>query len=957
MKDSLEIRVLGPFEILTGQQPVGVSGSKRAGLLALLALRRGRVISVDELIDALWGEELPAAPRNALQHHVARLRAALGQGAIIAAADGYSLADSRVDALRFEETLREARAALREADARAGAASVALALSLWRGPALQGLTDTDWFRGEAQRLESLRVDALEEQFDAALALGEHREILSELRLTVEENPYRERLWAALMLALYRCGRQVDALETFHQARVVFADELGLEPGPELRRLQDAILAQDPAIARPPPARHRGNLPTPATSFIDREDDLVTVAEALREHRLVTLTGPPGVGKTRLALEAAHSLQDVTPDGVWLVELANAGGPAGVVRLVAQAVDARGPDPLARAIARLRGAEAILVFDACEQALEEVARVVAALLAECADLRVLATSREVLHVAGEARLAVQPFAVGDAERAGASPALQLFAARARAARPGFDLTADAVPVLAEIVQRVDGLPLAIELAAARLNVLGLSELLSAVRRPASLVAQAVVDPSRTALHALVEWSYDLLHADEKTLLHQVIVHRGGASLASLLALAAEAGLDEATATRLLGALVDKSIVAVTFPGDEARYYLLDTVRGYALERLVESGRFEETLRAHAEYFAGLADAARRELRTADQSARSACARLARENDNFWAALSYAGDARDAVVAARLGVGLGWYFGIAERVAEGRAFIEASLGSADGAPVAMRIELLAYLCYLATEEGDLTAAVDAGERGLALASESETRWENAMVTLALAFAYDRTGSYERAVVLADHARRTFDELGDTWGAGSSALTGAVGAFARGEIERAAALTADAISLHGDYDIGAIPAALLEARMAEQRGDGEAAAAAYRRALERSERAGFADHAAFALTGLGSICFTSDDLDAAEGHYRRALTVANSVSHSWLVAYTRARLAQVLERRGDHAGASALRGAVTDWSRQPRRHDAREALFIALAGNPTDLAAETLRLDERAAAPART
>lgn len=958
--NSLEIRVLGSFETLMGRQPVVVSGSKRRGLLALLALRRGRVIAVDELIDALWGAELPAAPRNALQHHVARLRAALGQGAIIGAADGYALADSRVDALRFEETLGEARAALREGDARAGAASVAMALALWRGPALQGLTDTDWFRVEAQRLESLRVDALEEQFEAALALGEHHEILSALRLTVEENPYRERLWAALMLALYRCGRQADALETFHEARRLFSHELGLEPGVELRRLQDAILAQDPVIASPPPLPHRGNLRAPTTSFIDRKHELAKVVELLHEHRLLTLTGPPGVGKTRLALEAARMLQGNTSDGVWVVELANAGGPTGVARVLAQAVDARGPDPLARVIARLRSAEAILVLDACEHALEEAARIVAALLAECAGLRVLATSREVLHLVGEARLVVEPFAISDREGVAASPALQLFAARARAARPGFELSADVIPVAAEIAQRVDGLPLALELAAARMNVLGLSELLSAVqRRPTPLAEQPSVDPSHTALQALVEWSYDLLHADEKTLLHQMVVHRGGASLPSLLALAAQEGLDGATATYLLGALVDKSIVAVAFPGDEARYYLLDTVREYALERLIETGRFEDTLRAHAEYFATLADVARTELRATARSPRSACQRLSRESENFWAALSYARDARDVVLAARLGVGLGWYFGIAERVAEGRAFIEASLAAADAAPLPMRIELLAYLCYLATEEGDLAAAAEAGERGLALVSESDAQWENAMLKLALAFAYDRTGSYDQAVAFADDARRTFEELGDTWGAASSALTGAVGAFARGDLDRATALTTDAVALHGDYDVGAIPAALLEAKVAEEAGDSEAATAAYRRALERSERAGFADHAAFALTGLGSVRFANGELDAAEAQHRRALTVANSVSHSWLVAYTKARLAQVLERRGDADGASALCRSVIEWSRQPRRHDAREALFIALAGEPVAIAvsaARAVQSGDREAAPAR-
>ena len=599
MANSLEIRLLGPFEVVAGGRPVDVSGSKRHGLLALLALRRGRVVGVDELVDALWGEELPAAPRNALQHHVARLRAVLGQEAIVASDDGYALVDAGVDALRFEELLGEARVAMREGDAAAGAESIALALDLWRGPPLHGLTDTTWFSAEARRLEALRVDALEEQFEAALALGEHREIVSALRTAVEENPFRERLWAQLMLALYRSGRQADALDTFQEARGVLAEELGLEPGPDLQRLQTAILAHEPAIAAGPVVSRRGNLPTPTTSFVDREHELADVAGLLHEHRLVTLTGPPGVGKSRLALEAVRSLESELRDGVWQVELARAGGPAGVVRLVAQAVGARGPDPLARVIARLRDADAILLFDACEHVLEEAARVASAVLAECGDVRILATSREVLHLPGEARLNVEPLglpAPGSTDGAGA-PAVQLFATRAQAARPGFELTPEAAPLAAEIARRVDGLPLAIELAAARVNVLGLGELLSIVERRLPLLDErSAADPS-TALRGLVEWSYELLHTDEKALLHHIAVHRGGASRPSLLAIAAKHGLDEATVTYLLGALVDKSIVSVSFPDGQARYDLLDTVRDYALERLAEAGGLAAAREAH------------------------------------------------------------------------------------------------------------------------------------------------------------------------------------------------------------------------------------------------------------------------------------------------------------------------------------------------------------------------
>jgi DNA-binding SARP family transcriptional activator len=288
---SLEVRLLGPFEAVVAGKPVNVPGAKRQALVACLALRLGRVVSADTLVEALWGSDLPATPRNAVQHHVTRLRRALGADAIRLGPDGYLLEGAAVDALRFEELLAAARAALHAGDAREAADTIADALALWRGPALVGLPPSAWATAEAGRLEAMRVDALEERFDAALALGEHAEIGHALRAALEENPFRERLWGQLVLALYRSGRQVDALEVFQQARGMLLEQLGLEPGPELWRLQQAILAHDPAIAPVPIApKRRGNLPASSTSFIDRRNELTQLVELLREHRLVTLTG-------------------------------------------------------------------------------------------------------------------------------------------------------------------------------------------------------------------------------------------------------------------------------------------------------------------------------------------------------------------------------------------------------------------------------------------------------------------------------------------------------------------------------------------------------------------------------------------------------------------------------------------------------------------------------------------
>jgi DNA-binding SARP family transcriptional activator len=266
----LEIRLLGAFDVTIDGSPAGSGGSKRDALLALLALRRGRPVSIDALIDELWGPDVPASPRNAVQHHIARLRATLGQESIVGSGNGYALAGATTDALAFEDLLVQARAALRRGEARTAADAAARALSLWRGPALQTLPETETLRAESQRLEELRVDALEERFEAALELGEHREIVSELQHAVQQSPFRERLWCQLMLALYRSGRAADALETYRSARRVLVEELGLEPGPELRHTQEAILAHDPSIAGA------------ALPLADSRDEIARVLAQLRD---------------------------------------------------------------------------------------------------------------------------------------------------------------------------------------------------------------------------------------------------------------------------------------------------------------------------------------------------------------------------------------------------------------------------------------------------------------------------------------------------------------------------------------------------------------------------------------------------------------------------------------------------------------------------------------------------
>jgi predicted ATPase/DNA-binding SARP family transcriptional activator len=943
MAHSLEIRLLGPFEAVAEGRRVPVTGSKQEALLALLALQSGRLLAVDALIDALWGAEMPAGPRNALQHHVMRLRAALGHDTIAGTADGYALEDAAVDVVQFEQLLAEARTALRQGEPRTAAAAAGRGLALWRGPALQGLPDQPWVAAEARRLEALRIDAVEEELEAALALGEHAELAPRIRRVLAEHPFRERLWGQLMLALYRGGRQAEALEVFQEARRVLAAELGLDPGPELQRLQSAILAHDPAVAAIPTSpRRRGNLPAPLTSFVGRADELALVLELLGQGRLVTLTGAPGVGKSRLALEAVRSIELAVPDGAWLVELARADSGADVIRLIADTVDARGPT-LDDLTTRLADAAAVLLLDGCERVVADVREIAATVLSTCPDVRVLATSREVLRLTGEARVVIAPLAVpdGDPGPIASSVATDLFVERARAARPGFQLSTDTAPLVAEICRRLDGLPLAIELAAARVSVLGLSEILGSLDRrlPAMLEAGAVTGGETLALETLVAWSYDLLHSDEKALLHQLAVYRGGASLSALTVAAAAGGLDETTTTRLVAALVDKSVVTVAFPGGEARYYLLDSVREYARERLRQLDGLVAAREAHAAYFVALAEAVRGDLRGPGWS--SALTRLKRENDNLWVALAFAREAPAPLTAARLGAALGWYFALAGRVSEGRQFLEQALAPAAETPVHLQVELLSHLSYLHAEEGDLAAAIDVGERGLAEADRfTPAPTEEALVRISLASAHARAGDHERAVRLAAQARAAFEGRGEHWGVAASVLVEAIGAVGAGDVSRTetfaaiAARHADAIA----YEAFQVPAALIAAWVAEQRDDLDAAALAYRRALDLAEAVAMGDHASFALAGLGAIAFTRGNLREAEELSRRALAVADAVASPWLAAHARVRLARTLDAQGDTGAAASLNDAVARWSRTPPPpQHARELLFVALAGDP--------------------
>jgi predicted ATPase/DNA-binding SARP family transcriptional activator len=733
--------------------PLG--GPKQRALLAVLVLDANRVISRERAIDSLWADDPPGRAVNALQVMVHGLRKSLGNDRIETHGAGYLLAAAPqdIDLGRFEQMVAEGQAALVGGDPATAATKLRTGLELWRGEPLADLP-AEILDLERRRLAEERLNALELRVDSELALGRHESLVAELEPLVAEHPFRERLRAQLMLALYRSGRQADALAAYRSARVAFDEELGLEPGPALKELERAILRQDPSLETERTASE-ANLPRRRTPFVGRRVEVAAVCALLRDDaRLVTLTGPGGVGKTSLAIEAAGELARALPDGASFVDLSGTAEPALVASTIAGSLELAGQPgrPIEDVLlSEVRERRSILVLDNFEGVLD-AAPLVARLLAAGHELRILVTSRAPLRLPDERVYTVPPLDLADAAT--------VFVSRAKVADAEFRLTPENEPQVAGICRALEGIPLAIELAAARVNLLSPQQLLDRIGEPLAVLSGGARDlPARQrTLRATIDWSYELLAPGQRRLFERLSVFAGGATLEAVEAVC-DADLDE------LAALLDNSIInREQQPGRAPRFRMLETVREYSAGRLREDeGDAMGLRRRHASFFVDLAEGAEPEL--IGPNARAALDRLAPEHDNLRAVLAFALD-HDLELGFRLAAALRRYWEMVAHGPEIRGWLEQAFERVSGPDTRARVGALLVLGRQLIDDGAYDRSPAVFERALKGARRLKCGREAAVALTQLSWLRAAAGDEAESERLGREAVAVAREARDPW-----------------------------------------------------------------------------------------------------------------------------------------------------------------------------------------------
>ena len=960
----MEIRLLGPLEVVVDGEVHRLPGAGERALLALLALQAGRVAPVDRLVDALWGEDLPTNPANALQLRVSKLRRALAAmggpaEAVVTRPPGYLLDAGlgKVDAARAAADVQSARELAAANDVASALDAYRRALDAWRGPALVEFGEAPWAVGEARRLEELQLAAAEERLALELEAGRHAEVLDEIEALVDAHPLREHPYGLLMLARYRVGRQADALEAYQQARDVLGEELGLDPSPELRELEAAILRQDEALAAP--ARHaapaaRPNLPERVASFVGRGSDVAALVRLVGEQRCVTVTGTGGLGKTTVAVEAARVAQDDFSDGAWFVGLAGLTADEQVAARVAAVFGLPPADPLhgesteERLARQLGHRRTMVVLDNCEHLVDAAARVVRALLGRCPHLVVLATSREPLGLVGEVQYALAPLETSAVGGDGASladvPAVRLFVDRARAASRAFVPRDDELAVVAEVCEQLDGLPLAIELAAARVKALPVRQLRSRLDDRFRLLTTGprTADARQQTLRATVDWSYRLLDEAEQVLLRRLGVFRGAWAVDDAEQVCTREPLDPVDVLDGVVHLVDRSLVVPV--DDTGRFRMLETIRQYAAERLADAGELDAVTARQLAHLLGVVEEAEPHLRGEDQLQWRERLRL--RHDDLVAVLAYcaAHPAEHGEDGLRLAAGLGWFWYLGDHE-EGRRHLHALLDAAPDASPLVRgraWQALAMVgrpsacvvhpsptCARAAEQalplfeqaGDemgaamsrVLLAVEAvpgtTDEGLALLAAAEPAlpagsWERALADFVRMEVLVRAGAADEGIAAGDRAAAEFERLGDLWGVSAVRAHQAHNLRATGRIVDALPVydlgleVARRAGLHNTVQLAAAEAGLVRLAV----GDEARARALLEEARAVARRYGYRGGEGLAAVGFGHLARRAGRLDEADAAFAEAARLLREVGSLPYLAWACSGRGYVRELMGD-------------------------------------------------------
>jgi predicted ATPase/DNA-binding SARP family transcriptional activator len=858
--EKLWFGLLGPLQARRDGVVLQLGGRKQRAVLALLVAEAGSTVSVDRIADALWGERVPAGYITTLQTYVFHLREVLEPERVrgvtakvlVTELGGYRLLvrNGGVDATRFEELVADGRQLLVRAEYEGACARLTEALALWRGPVLSDLADLEFVAPLSGRLQQLRLDASETRLEALLGLGRHAEVATEAGDLIAQHPLRERLYELRMLALFRCGRQAEALTSFTDLRQLLVEELGIEPGPQLRALHAQILAQDPmlawtpqamgqrsdepfapvataaAVAAPPTTGLSGprtprvgalRLPEQRTSFVGRELELAEARELLSRSRLLTLTGPGGTGKTRLAIELTAAAAGNFPDGVTFVALAPVSDAGLVGDSIAQALglshDGRRPvdDILAE---HLASKTALLLLDNFEHLISG-APSLGRLLDAAPALSVVVTSRTPLRLSGEQQFTVPPLPLPPVDTVTASmaltyPAVRLFVERALEVSPGFVLDdRNAAPVAAVCV-RLDGLPLAIELAAARTQVLPVSAINARLDHSFALLSAGPRDqPHRLrSLHAAITWSYDLLSESTRAVFHRLSVFRGGASLeviqkvcAVQLADAERPAADDVF--EAISELVSHSLLRRDDEVDEARYTMLETIRDYAAGALAAAGEFDAFHQRHAAAFLELAERAAPGLTGRESHVQ--LHRLELEQHNLRAALSWFVIHAQPAAAMRMASALWRYWQMRGHLVEAQERIDEVFAIPGGVDVDRRLRLATVEAAggIAYWRGDVVRAEKTYREALRTSREIVDPAWVARSLSNLAYALRGVDKADEALATAEEALACYTEIGDRSGEAGALRLIAILYAAAGELDAAQTAAADAQALFEALD----------------------------------------------------------------------------------------------------------------------------------------------------------